>query len=280
MTNPGKLNPALAGPLDEDKLKTALMIFVLCTASVSAAVAQTCTKHSPAHTVALLELYTSEGCSSCPPADRAVSQLRINSGGAGTVPGNDQVVPLALHVDYWDYIGWKDVFSSKIYTDRQRWLSNLANSRTIYTPEIFVGGQELRNWSGGTEAAVRRVNQQPARAEIGITLGKLSGSSLPVEVSAESTQVGKLFVALYENNLVSQVKGGENSGVTLRHDYVVRQWVGPIALGPIAGNNRAALTNMLAVPAGAVVSNLGVAAFVQNERGEVLQSLALPLCRA
>lgn len=108
----------------------------------AAASAQTCSKQSPPHTVALLELYTSEGCSSCPPADKFVSNLR-NAG----LPA-EQVVPLALHVDYWDYIGWKDLFASHAYTQRQRWLSGLANTRTIYTPEIFVAGREVRDWIG------------------------------------------------------------------------------------------------------------------------------------
>ena len=261
-------------------MKTVLMTILLCVAPLSAAIAQTCSKHSPAHTVALLELYTSEGCSSCPPADRALSQLRSAAGSAVPGLGIDQVVPLSLHVDYWDYIGWKDVFSNKTYTERQRWLSNLANSRTIYTPEMFVAGQELRNWSGGIASAVRRINQQPAKADIGITLGKLNGSSLPVEVSARTTQSGKLYVALYENGLTSNVKAGENNGVVLRHDYVVRQWVGPIALSGKPGTEQATLAQALTVPAGAVTGNLGVAAFVQTEKGEVLQALALPVCSA
>ena len=94
------------------------------------AIAQTCSKHSPAHTVALLELYTSEGCDSCPPADKFVSGLR----GSGMTSA--QVVPLSLHVDYWDYIGWKDVFAKAAFTERQRWLSDQAGSRTIHAGTV------------------------------------------------------------------------------------------------------------------------------------------------
>lgn len=249
---------------------------MLLLAPFAAASAQTCSKQSPPHTVALLELYTSEGCSSCPPADKFVSNLR-NAG----LPA-EQVVPLALHVDYWDYIGWKDLFASHAYTQRQRWLSGLANTRTIYTPEIFVAGREVRDWAasrrGGVAGAVKRINARPAQADIGIALGKATSGSLPVEVRTSAAPGSKLFVALYENGLASKVKAGENRGATLRHDYVVRDWIGPIALSNERKNGKAALSRALAVPAGAAAKNLGVAAFVQTDKGEVLQALSLPLC--
>jgi hypothetical protein len=257
-------------------MKSLFLTAALCVLPLSAAIAQTCSNQSPAHTVALLELYTSEGCSSCPPADKFV-------GGVHRTLGINQVVPLALHVDYWDYIGWKDVFAKREFTERQRWLSNAGGSHTVYTPEMFVAGQELRNWSGGLPATVKRINERPAQADIGIALGKLAGNSLAIEVNAtmaqnvahNAAQRGKLFVALYENGLASAVKAGENSGATLKHDYVVREWIGPVALG---GDGKARLSRALSVPPGAVGKNLGVAAFVQSDRGEVLQALALPLC--
>lgn len=259
-------------------MKTMLMTFLLAVTPLSAAIAQTCSKQSPAHTVALLELYTSEGCSSCPPADRTFGDLRAS--GAATGLGIDQLVPLAFHVDYWNDIGWKDVYSSRANTDRQQWLSNLANSRTIYTPEMFVAGKELRNWSGGIPAAVKRINTQPARADIGIVLGKPGTAGLPVEVSAHAAQGGNLYVALYENGIVSDVKAGENRGATLKHEYVVRQWIGPVALHDDTRTGKTAVQRSLPIPSDANARNLGVAAFVQGERGDVLQALALPLCGA
>ena len=261
-------------------MKTVLITLLLSLAPLSTAIAQACSKHSPPHTVALLELYTSEGCSSCPPADRALSKLRSGGTGSAQGLGIDQVVPLSLHVDYWNDIGWKDVFSSRTYTDRQHWLSSLANSRTVYTPEMFVAGQELRNWSGAIANAVRRVNEQPARADIGITLGKIDSASLPVQITAQTRQGGKLYVALYENGLSTAVRAGENSGAVLHHDYVVRQWLGPIALSGKPGSEQAVVTRALAVPTGAATRQLGVAAFVQTDKGDVLQALALPLCGA
>jgi hypothetical protein len=237
--------------------------------------APACSKQSPAHTVALLELYTSEGCSSCPPADKFVSGLQKG----GLTP--EQVVPLSLHVDYWDYIGWKDVYGRRDFTERQRWLSQLANSRTIYTPEIFVTGAEVRDWNwslrGGVAGVVKRVNAKPAQADIGITLGKQAGQMLPVEINTRSAQGGRLYVALYENGITSEVRAGENRGESLKHDYVVRDWLGPIDLAD-GKAGKAALPRALNVPMGALVKNLGVAAFVQNGKGEVLQALSLPLC--
>lgn len=246
--------------------------------------AQTCSKQSPAHKVALLELYTSEGCSSCPPADKFVSGMHLGGAGAlapASVTGLslDQVVPLSLHVDYWDYIGWKDSFAQHAFTERQRLLSQYAGSRTIYTPEVFVAGKELRDWYGDLPAAIKRVNAQPAQAQINIRLGKLIGGSVPVEVKANAAQGGKLYVALYQNNLVTEIKAGENRGATLKHDYVVRDWVGPIPLlRDVKGGGEAMLSKTFLVSSSTGMQHIGVAAFVQTDKGEVLQSLALPLC--
>lgn len=256
-------------------MKSLLLAFALSSLPFSVAAAQSCAKHSPAHSVALLELYTSQGCSSCPPADKSMSQLRNNKDSAAL--GLDQVVPLSLHVDYWNYIGWQDVFSDRIHTDRQRWLSALAGTRTIYTPEMFVDGKELRDWSGGLSAAVKRVNSVPARAEITINLGKIVGSTIAAEVNARAAEAGNLYIALYENGLSTEIKAGENSGARLYHDYVVRQWIGPVAL-PDSRTAAATLHRTLTIPAGSQAKHLGVAAFVQNKQGEVLQALALPVC--
>jgi hypothetical protein len=259
-------------------MKNRVNVSLFCAALLmpfSPALAQVCSKKSPSHTVALLELYTSEGCSSCPPADKFVSGLHRG----GLQP--DQVVPLSLHVDYWDYIGWKDVFAKRLFTERQRWLSDLANTQTIYTPEIFVSGKEVRNWAparGGVIAAVKRINSQPAQADITITLSKAAHGKLPIEVGARSPRNSKLFVALYENALATKVVVGENGGATLKHDYVVRDWIGPIELKNDKQVANVTLPRALAIPPGAIANNLGVAAFVQTDTGEVLQAVSLSLC--
>lgn len=246
-----------------------VFLILLLLAPWSGALAQACSKHSPPHTVALLELYTSEGCSSCPPADRFLGALHDTGLEAG------QVVPLALHVDYWDYIGWKDRFARPAFGERQRWLADQASTRTIYTPEFFVAGQELRDWRGDIAATVKRINRRPAQASIDISLGKRRDGNLPVEVRARAPQGGKLFVALYQNGLTTDIGAGENRGVLLRHDYVVREWIAPTAL---KGDGDTTLVRAFMLPPNAESRNLGVAAFVQNGHGEVLQALALPLC--
>lgn len=247
---------------------------VLCAAlfgALSPAIAQVCRKQSPPHTVALLELYTSEGCSSCPPADRFISNL---SATRSPELGLDQVVPLSLHVDYWNDIGWKDRFSQPLFTQRQRWLSGLVGSRTIYTPEVFVSGHELRSWSNGTRAAVEQINARPAQAAITISLGAFASNAVPVDITATSAKNGSLYVALYENALNTDVKAGENRGVQLHHDYVVHQWIGPV---PLVGGS-AGIKRSLPYSSAARRDHLGIAAFVQSDQGEVLQALALPAC--
>ena len=247
--------------------------FILSLAAAAAlnippALAAGCSAQSPAYRVALLELYTSEGCSSCPPADQYVSGLR------GEGVSAQQAVLLSEHVDYWNYIGWKDPFSSKTFTERQRWLSDLAGSRTIYTPEIFVGGKEQRGWPRGVLDTVKRINGLAAQADIAITLGAADAGGLPVAVTAKSGREGKLFVALVEDGVASQVRAGENRGRLLRHDFVVREWLAPVPLS----SGGAVVSRTLPLPAGAVAGKLGVAAFVQTDKGEVLQALALPVC--
>jgi hypothetical protein len=231
--------------------------------------AQTCSGRSPAHTVALLELYTSEGCSSCPPADRFVSALRAS----GVTPS--QAVLLSLHVDYWNDIGWKDPFSSAVFTERQRSLAGLVGSHTVYTPEFFVGGHELRDWSGGVPDAVKRINATAAQAAIGITLGWPSAAGLPIEVKSSGPNGALLQVALVQNKVASKVTAGENGGHTLHHDFVVRQWLPALRIGR---DGNAELARVLALPGGAPARDFAVSAFVQGARGEVLQAFSLPVC--
>ncbi len=246
-----------------------IVLGALLAAAAQSAPALGCTAASPAHTVALVELYTSEGCSSCPPADAFLSARRT----AGLRA--DQAVLLSLHVDYWNYIGWKDPFSRKVLTERQRALSDLARTRTMYTPEFFVAGKELRNWQGALDATVKQINGVPARAHIAIGIGAASAAGLPVHVRASGPPGAALQVALVESGITSRVGAGENSGRALRHDHVAREWIEAIALGP---DGKADVTRTLAIGAGVVPANLGVSAFVQSERGEVLQALSLNNC--
>jgi len=236
-----------------------------------------CVARSPEHTVALLELFTSEGCSSCPPADRWLSGLRTG----GKVAG--KVVPLSLHVDYWDYIGWQDAFAQARFAARQRELAMHAGNAVVYTPQFFVQGKPYRPPPSTTafNAELDAIYTRAPRADIALSLGQVASGKLPFKVTArlrdgQASWPAGLFVVLYENGLTSKVKAGENRGATLHHDFVVREWIGPKPL-PATGSAEETMTFSLAPdrPAG----NFGVAAFIQNPRTqEVLQALSRPVC--
>jgi len=234
-----------------------------------------CSAKSGAHTVALVELYTSEGCDSCPPADRWLRTLPST----GITP--DKAVALSLHVDYWDYIGWKDPFAKPAFTARQKDASAINKSTFVYTPQVLLGGRDFRRWSGGGLAdEVKRINAQTAKADINLEIRDTGAGRIEVAGSAlakrpEDRADAVLVLALYENGLSSPVQAGENKGVTLQHDYVARDWSGAVALG---ADGRAE-AKLAAALAGRNRSKSGAVAFVQNRKtGEVLQALALPLC--
>ena len=232
-----------------------------------------CSARSGERTAALVELYTSEGCSSCPPADRWLSTLGGRYGG--------RVVPLSLHVDYWDYIGWKDPYAKARFSMRQRKMSQLQRAAFVYTPQVLLQGRDFRAWGGAAfDAAVGEINARPARALIALGIDAVGKDRIQAEVQAQVRDPAQvdavLYVAAYENKLVSQVAAGENRGRTLAHDYVVLEWQGPF---PLNGGARLVQKQSLALLPKAVPENSGVAAFVQNRRtAEVLQALMLPAC--
>jgi len=180
--------------------------------------AETITISSNGQQTAVLELYTSEGCSSCPSADRWLAALV-------EVPNDElDVLALAFHVDYWDYLGWKDRFGSPRYTSRQRQLGSNNNQRTIYTPEFFVDGKEAR----GTRKVldkIRSANKQQAQIQLKLSISKSSDALQIVLQSVTPDAVDKPLqhrYFVYENQLMSDVTRGENSGERLFHQQVVR----------------------------------------------------------
>lgn len=256
------------------RMRFALGCLLLCLALPSGAAE--CVARSAERTAALVELYTSEGCSSCPPADRWLSAL----GSRGYSP--ERVVPLSLHVDYWDYIGWKDPYGKREFSLRQRKLSQLQRMALVYTPQVLLQGRDFRGWgSAAFDQAVAKINATPPQAAISLQLRKIGNTAFEVEASAELLDPGQrdhaaLYLAAYENRLLSRVAAGENRGRTLAHDYVVLDWQGPFsfAAGPRLHARREVPLLPLAAPA-----NSGVVAFVQNRRtAGVLQALMLPAC--
>ena len=247
------------------------LIAIMAVASPATS-APTCDVRSGATTAALVELYTSEGCSSCPPADQRLRQIR-------TAVGPDAVVvPLALHVDYWDSIGWKDPFAKPAFRARQNWLVHLNQHGVVYTPHFFVGGAELGSWQGRLGDAVGRQNARPARADIHLKANITAGSTLVVDVEATARSgvaPAVLYLAVTESGLESKVTRGENAGATLAHDHVVREWIGPLRLIDGAVH----MQREISIPSAWNAARLGVAGFVENEKtGDVLQAVSTGNC--
>ncbi len=234
-----------------------------------------CSATSGSKTVPLIELYTSEGCSSCPPADRFMSSLR----------GTKQIVPLAFHVDYWDYIGWQDRFGDRRYSQRQRALARHQRLRTVYTPQFVVNGKDTR---GGPlrqriQRGIERAATTSAPASLSLAVRAPSVDRIDVEIGVipqqeDVLETAELWLAVYENNLGSEVSAGENRGRALEHDFVVRDLRGPLRLTAREGSTtRVTITQQ----AGWKRHDLGVAAFLQETgHGAVLQAVAAPVACA
>jgi hypothetical protein len=272
----------------EDKAMKSSFLHCQCVAAAAALLvlapaaeaSSSCTAHSGRQTTALVELYTSEGCDSCPPADRWLSSA-FAPGAA--VDGAAVAVPIAFHVDYWDRLGWKDRFASADWTRRQYDSARAARSDLVYTPQVLLQGRDLRDWHSErrSAAAIAEVARSPARADIMLEVTPQQGA---VAVNATARVPGAahrkgavLFVAFASDGLVSEVKAGENAGKRLAHDHVVRALRGNLAVDA-AGEARG--TVVLPIPPEAGRSST-IVAFVQNtDTGDVLQSLALPIAPA
>lgn len=161
--------------------------------------------------VALLELYTSEGCSSCPPADRWLSGLEDHPDLFRTF------VPIAFHVDYWNYIGWRDRFSDKDYSNRQRRYIDEGAARAVYTPGFFRAGEE---WLGWRRPRPVIADEQGDAGELSVRVedGQLAARYV---ANANTHDALDLHVTLLGMNLETEVRAGENRGRKLEHDFVV-----------------------------------------------------------
>lgn len=182
----------------------------------------------PASTVkqpVLVELFTSEGCSSCPPADRALALLEKQQ------PVNTaDAVTLEFHVDYWDGPGWKDPFSSALYSRRQEEYSSALKLGSNYTPQMVVNGKNefVGSDLGKATQTIEKLAADP-RAK---TVAAIDGTSVKISVTGLGTHdTATVYLATVEDDLTSSVTGGENSGAKLAHASVVRQLstVGPVA---------------------------------------------------
>ena len=258
-------------------LSACLLLLITAAAFIAAGTAgaaeKACKAVSGERTTPLVELYTSEGCDSCPPADRWLSSQFPRSGDA------NRALALAFHVDYWDRLGWNDRFASHAYTERQ-YAAMQANGKTfVVTPQILLQGHEFPA-SGRTmpQPVLDRIAHEAAAATIELTAtsdGKeVAATAVSRIVDSAARAKSTLSIAYVDSGLVSDVKAGENKGVRLTHDHVVRALKSaPTGDGPFSAR--------FSVPAERGVSPTLVAFVQSTSTGDVLQAVALLLadCR-
>jgi len=162
----------------------------------------------------IIELYTSEGCSSCPPADRWLSKLKQSKDLWSAY------IPMAFHVDYWDYIGWKDKLALANNSHRQQLHRIFNNIPTVYTPGILKAGKEWRNWR-----FIEPNNVSTSPIKVGKLSTQLNDNQLTVSFLPEKPlETYKLNIALMGMNIKNSIKAGENHGKLLKHDFVVLKY--------------------------------------------------------
>lgn len=222
--------------------------------TTGAVVAQTCEVRSGPRPPAVVELYTSEGCSSCPPADRWLSTLKTQ----------DKVLALSFHVNYWNHLGWKDPFATPETTARQYRLKEALRGKYVYTPQVVLNGRDHRDWPGQSASSLDGL---PAAAAPALRLSR-EGNMVTAQISAApgipSTTELAGYWAVLQDGLTSKVTRGENAGESLRHDHVVSLYQ-PVAAWSATQGGSARLT----LPAGSqqrvafVVTNVGLTQPVQ-----------------
>ncbi len=243
---------------------------VTAAAVASAVGAAPCTVQSAPTLTPLVELYTSEGCDSCPPADRWLSKQFSAPSGAAV---------LAFHVDYWNSSAWNDRFSSHAYSERQQQVADANHASFVYTPQVVLQGKSIQDWAQGVVPRVTALHAQPAVANITLRTDA-KGNDVTVDATSQVADPtlrdsAKLYVALTVDGVETTVKGGENRGVTLHHDHVVREISGGT---PIDKNGHAEVSMHIVRPAEGRAPT--VVAFVQDPaRGDVLQAVTLSVDR-
>jgi hypothetical protein len=201
--------------------------------------------------VAVVELFTSEGCSSCPPADDVLGDLV-------TSPG---VVALAFHVDYWDDLGWPDRFASSTNTARQGSYARSFAARGVYTPQMIIGGVDQFTGSdrARADAAIARTLSHAPAVRLSLHARRADANSVAIDYTASAAPEGAVLdVAIVEHEASTQVRAGENAGRTLRHVNIVRSF----AVVPLAGLTGSTTVRL---PTGLRPADAELVAYVQRE---------------
>ncbi len=230
----------------------------LALAALQSVAAEPVTFSSGDRRVTLLELYTSQGCSSCPPADRWLRELRDDE------RLWTEIVPIALHVDYWDYIGWEDRFADPEHSRRQRNYRQKGAANSVYTPGFFANGEEWTGWFRRRDLALP--SESPGILDVSVVSNEARVLYTPETSTGETLDV---FVAILGMGLQTEIHAGENRGRKLRHDFVALH-LDAVSMQANAGKHIAR------IPLPAIDSDaerLSIAVWVTRNRGtEVLQS--------
>ena len=180
---------------------------LICLAPMTSLASEPLTFSSGARQVQMLELFTSQGCSSCPPAEKWLNKFK----------SDDRlwtsVIPINFHVDYWDYLGWNDPFARQQFTARQHQYRQKGNVRSVYTPGFLLNGKEWKGWFS-------RDPLPNTRLKGGVLSASLQGDQLSV-VYSDKTKKLRLYVAVLGFDIETAIERGENKGRRLRHEFVV-----------------------------------------------------------
>ena len=207
---------------------------------------------------AVVELFTSEGCSSCPAADAVVAKIEKES-------ADKPIYILAYHVDYWNRLGWKDVFSSAEFSGRQNMYANWLNLSSVYTPQVIVNGKTefVGSQEGTLRNAIRNSLQKEPESNLTLTNLKTGNNLLTLNYNTNKAANNTLLIALVQKTATTVVKKGENEGRTLSHVQIVNN-IQKIPLTSTKGEAKIALPHSFST------HNYEVIAFVQNAKnGEI-----------
>ncbi|OUR72634.1 hypothetical protein A9Q78_06240 [Methylophaga sp. 41_12_T18] len=238
------------------------------------AMSQTWHAQSGERQLAVLELFTAEGCGLCPAADRWVEHLPEQG------INEDHLIVLGFHIDYLnDQKAWVDRFASPVFSDRQSQLAQINLYKTIYTPEFVVSGEVVHNYQKHVKKVIHAVNGFEPEAKITMNVSEqddsLNINGQVLVQGVDNQQFSKLYIALIEDDIKSKVSGGDNVGKTFNHQNLVRTWLGPFDIDE-AG--RADVSTSIAMLEEWQRHKMSVVAIVQNlEDGFVLQGLSIPL---
>lgn len=200
--------------------------------------------------IVVLELFTSEGCSTCPPAEETVKKLAKEF--------KSNLAVLAFHVDYWNRLGWKDVFSKPEFTDRQKQYASYFKTETIYTPQVFINGKY--EFVGSDYPLIRKQIKESLRiktdVKFNVNVKKVDSANLFVTYSNSDSAKYVLSIALVLNKTENKITAGENNGKRLSHINIVTEFV---SVTDSAG------TVNIRLPSGDVVSDYSIIAFLQSK---------------